>query len=223
MAHQNFIDIIKNEFTFLENDGYQLRIEDRNVWYEKNTKKEGFRIGFSWTEYDCIWISGLTANKRFNIVEKLINPIINVDLINLYTIYISPNVDYIPESLNYTESNGKINFEISTYEESLLFVDFMKSFYDKTAKRFYEEYKNLENVNVWLDKNDINNHVNLITSAGNTMMLRKLILMKLNNDKKFEDLFFRYKDFLIKKKSENESPYVDMFNTFQQLIPFFEK
>ncbi len=55
------------------------------------------------------------------------------------------------------------------------------------------------------------------------MMLRKLILMKLNNDKKFEDLFFRYKDFLIKKKSENESPYVDMFNTFQQLIPFFEK
>lgn len=223
MIHQNFIDIIKNEFTFLENDGYQLKIEDRNVWYKKNTEKEGFSIGFSWTEYDCIWISGLNANKRFNMVEKLINPIINVDLIDLYTIYISPNVEYIPESLTYTEFSGKISFEISTYEESLLFVDFMKSFYDKTVKPFYEVYKSIENINVWLDKNNINNHVNLITSAGNTMMLRKLIIMKLNNDKKFEDLFFRYKDFLIKKKSENESPYEDMFNTFQQLIPFFEK
>ncbi|MCZ8230346.1 hypothetical protein [Flavobacterium sp.] len=223
MTNQNFINIIKNECQFLENDGYQLKIIDRNIWYEKKTDKEGLRISFGWTEYDCLWISGLTANKRFNEVETLINKAINIDLIDLYTIHISPNPKDIPQGLKYIESSENINFEIYTYEESLLFIEFLKSFYYRTVVPFFEEYESLTKIIYWLNEKDISEHLNLIVSTGNTLMLRKLIVMKLNNDTKFQDLYLRYNNYLAQKSIEKESPYVDMYKKFKQLISFFEK
>lgn len=223
MTQQNFIDIIKNECQFLENDGYQLKTIDRNVWYEKPSEKDGFRISFGWTEYDCFWISGLTANKRFNEVETHISKITNIDLINSYTIYVSPDSKDISKNLKYSENSGNINFEIYTCEELLLFIEFLKKFYNKIVIPFFEGYKNLTKVINWLNAHDINQHLNLITSTGNTMMLRKLIILKLTKDINFDDLYFRYMKFLTQKNIEKESPYVDMYDIFKQLTPFFEE
>ena len=115
MKNQEFLEAMQSNCSFLENEGYFLRNVDpstnRNFWYEKSTLKGSLQMSLGWTQYgDEYQISGLTARKRFNIVEEEIQKVLGGELIDCYTILRSPEIEYISKDLPYSFTENNIHF-----------------------------------------------------------------------------------------------------------------
>lgn len=222
MELQEFVAAMKSNCSFFETESYSLRKVDlsvnRNFWYERHTETEGFRISFGWTQYgDEFHVKGLQAYKRFNIIENVFHEVKGGFLQDYYTIHKSPSVEYVPENLSFTETENNIHFVIKNQNDVLLFTKFIKEFLINTVKLFFDSFTDLSSVSLWLNNNDIEYHKDLIVLWDNTMMIRKLLIMRIANDAKYSMLYERYKNFLIQKNDEKESPYVDMFNLFSKV------
>lgn len=222
MELQEFLESMKSSCNFLETEGYSLRKVDtsinRNFWYEKHTEIEGFRISFGWKQYgDEFHVKGLQVLKRFNEIENIFREVKGGVLSDFYTIQKSPIIENIPSELNYTETENNIHFVIKNQNEIILFSNFVEKFFNTTVKSFFDFFNDLTSVNFWLNDNEVEQHKNLIVSWDNTMMIRKLLIMKIIKNDNYSNLFDRYKTFLTQKNNEQESPYVSMFSFFNKV------
>lgn len=198
MNRELYIQTIKKECAFLEQEGYFFNQIENNIYYTKDLETEGFRISFSWLEYgDKFTTQGLSAKKRFNIIEEEIQKVLGGELVNYYTIHKSPLVDYIPQSLEFTESEKNIHFVTNTVNDIELFAKLIKEFYSKTAFDFFERYKNIDAVNSQLKELlEAKKIQTLLTSIDNTTILRFYVIAIVcsNNPIKnfFKETYFPY-------------------------------
>ena len=191
MNRELYIQTIKKECAFLEQEGYIFNQIENNIYYTKDSEAEGFRISFSWLEYGQKFDTyGLTAEKRFNIVEQEIQKILDGDLLNYYTIHKSPLVDYIPNCLKFSGTENKNRFVTNSINDIESFAEFIKEFYSKTAFDFFENYKNIKTVNSQLKELlEAKKIQTLLTSMDNTTILRFYIIAIICMNNPIKDFF----------------------------------
>lgn len=188
-----YIQTIKKECAFLEQDGYIFNQIENNICYTKDLETEGFRISFSWLEYgDKFVTQGLTVEKRFNIVEWEIQKVLGGELVNYYTIHKSPSVDidYIPKELEYLIQGDNIRFNLNTVNDIELFGELVKVFYSKTALDFFKNYENLDTVNKQLKELLVAKQIQtVLTSIDNTTILRFYVIAVISVNNPIKDFF----------------------------------
>jgi hypothetical protein len=179
MNRELYIKTIKKECAFLEAEGYTFNQVDTNFFYTKNTEDEGFRIRFSWLEYGDTFVThGLTAEKRFNIIEQEIQKILGGNLVNYYTIHKSPLMDndYIPKGLEFQMSGENFRFETNTIKDIELFGEYLRSFYFQDVIKFYSNYKEFIEVAKSYEKLERESISILILNTGNDIFYRELVI-----------------------------------------------
>ncbi|MCU0417321.1 MAG: hypothetical protein MUE33_09050 [Cytophagaceae bacterium] len=198
MDRELYIQTVKKECDFLEREGYIFNQIENNIYYTKDLETEGFRISFSWLEYgDKFATQGLSAKKRFNIVEQEIQKILGGELVNYYTIHKSPIVEDIPKELEFTVNEKNIRFVTNTVNDIELFAKLIKEFYSKTVFDFFESYQNIDTVNSQLKELlEAKKIQTLLTSIDNTTILRFYVIaiLCMNNPIKdfFKETYFPY-------------------------------
>ncbi len=198
MNRELYIQTVKKECAFLEQEGYLFNQIENNIYYTKELDTEGFRISFSWLEYgDKFTTQGLSAEKRFNIIEQEIQKISGRHLANYYTIHKSPLVDYIPKGLEFTEDEKNIRFVTDSVNDIELFAELIKVFYSKIAIVFFENYKNINAINSQLKELLEEKKIQtILTSMDNTTILRFYVIaiICMNNPIKdfFKETYFPY-------------------------------
>ncbi|MBB1193578.1 hypothetical protein DNC80_07840 [Flavobacterium sp. SOK18b] len=199
MNRELYINTIKKECAFLEQEGYIFNQIENNIYYTKDSEREGCRISFSWLEYGDKFDSyGISAEKRFNIIEQEIQKILGGSLLNYYTIHKSPLVDYIPNCLKFSGTENKNCFITNSVNDIELFAELIKEFYSKTAFDFFESYKNIDTVNRQLKELLEAKKIQalLTSSMGNTTILRFYVIaiVCMNNPIKdfFKETYFPY-------------------------------
>ncbi|MES2134127.1 MAG: hypothetical protein V4506_17400 [Bacteroidota bacterium] len=181
MNLKEFLESIQTNCGFLETEGYTLRKVDtsvnRNFWYEKYTETEGYRITFGWTQYgDEFHVKGLHGLKRFNEIEQEIQKVVGSNIMDYYTIHKMPSTDLIPKKLPYESTENNIHFVLKNEIDILLFTDFLKEFYYKECKYFFDKYKNIESVYKDYIKLDREKISTLLYGVNNTIFYRELSL-----------------------------------------------
>jgi len=215
MNNKVFIECIEDKFSWLLEAGFAFRSIDTSIYFEKNKEGVDDCINFFWAEYNEIKIQGLFALKRFNLVEKLIEQSTgNLD----YTIRKPLSIDNINSSLK--KPNGEIY--ISDVDDVKKFSELVQKLFYTSALPFYEEFSSLKNVGNWINENKISDHSKILVVSNNSMMLRKLIILKEINSKDFPNLYQRYKQYLIEKNASKERVYQEMYTYFSNLIEYFE-
>lgn len=192
MDTELYIETIKKKCAFLEQEGYILTQLENNVFYTKEAETVGFRIRFSWLEYGDKFVThGLTAEKRFNIIEKEIQKILGGNLSNYYTIHKSlSSVEYIPQGLEFTQVEENIRFAANTVNDIELFAEILKIFYSKTALEFFNNYEGIDSINSQLKELlDTKKIQTVLTSIGNTTILRFYTIAFLSVNKTIMDFF----------------------------------
>lgn len=192
MNRELYIQEIKKECAFLEQEGYIFNQIENNIYYTKDLETEGFRIRFSWLEYgEKFDTYGLTAEKRFNAVEEEIQKILGGELVNYYTIHKSPSVEYIPNALEFSSSENKNRFVTNTVNDIELFGEFLRSFYLHDVINFYDNYKEFIDVAKSYEKLERESISTLILNTGTDIFYRELVIKN-------------------KSKSENENDFIQM-------------
>lgn len=220
MDRESFVEQVKIHFQWLIELGYQFNQIERNIYFEKESISESFKIGFSWSEYNRFLIQGISCAKRFKSVENVINEKTgNLD----YTIRLQRQGSVPIEFEAIKDETHFVNsFFISDNSQMPLFSQMVRDFYDKEVKLFYDEFKTIGSVLNWLSKADMQKHSDLLVVNNNSMMLRKLIIMKEGKSEEFEDLYSRYKEFLRQKYTEKESPYIEQYAEFKEFDDYFD-
>ena len=191
MNRELYIQTIKKKCAFLEQEGYTFNQIETNIFYIKKTEKEGFKIRFSWTEYgDDFYTYGLSAEKRFNIVEQEIQRAVGGEL-DYYTIYINPPLDCIPKNIeNLALGEDKMRFNLNTVNDIDLFVNFVKEFYSKTALDFFKNHETLSCVDIQLKELLENRKIqSILTSLDNTTILRFYVIAIISENQSIKDFF----------------------------------
>jgi hypothetical protein len=177
MNRELYIQTIKKECTFLEQEGYILNQIENNIYYTKDSEQEGFRIRFCWLEYgDKFATHGLIAEKRFDIIEQEIQKILGGELVNYYTIYKSPLVDYIPKGLEFTKAEKNIRFVSNSVNDIKLFGEFLRNFYLQDVIKFYSNYKEFIDLVISYEKLERENISTLILNTGTDIFYRELTI-----------------------------------------------
>ncbi len=177
MNTELYIKTIRNECAFLEQEGYIFSQLENNIYYAKETDTEGFRISFSWVEYgDKFNTQGVSARKRFNIVEQEIQKVIGGELKNYYTIHKSPSIDLIPEGLDFTENGKNICFVSNTVNDIKLFGEFVLNFYKSEVISFYNQYQNFIDAAKSYEKLEREKISTLILNTGTDIFYRELVI-----------------------------------------------
>jgi hypothetical protein len=177
-----YIQTIKKECAFLEQEGYTFSQLENNIYYTKETATEGFRIRFSWLEYgDKFTTQGLTAEKRFNIVEQEIHKILGGELSNYYTIHKSPSVEYIPKGLGFTEIEKNIRFESNTVSQIELFGAFVENFYKHDVVEFFNYHTEFIETAKSYEKLEREKISSLIINTGTDIFYRELVIKNKSN------------------------------------------
>lgn len=172
-----YIQTIKKECAFLEKEGYQFNQVDRNIYYTKNTETEGFRISFSWLEYgDKFDTYGITAEKRFNVVEEEIHKILGGELENYYTIHSTPSFEYLPDGLKFSGSENKNCFATNTINDIELFGEFIKSYYQSDVITFFNNHKEFIETAKFYEKLEREKVSTLILNTGTDIFYRELVI-----------------------------------------------
>lgn len=172
-----YIETIKKECVFLEKEGYTFTQLENNIYYTKETNSEGFRIRFSWLEYgDKFTTQGLTAEKRFNIVEQEIQKVLGGELDTYYTIFKAPSINYIPKGLEFTEIEKNIRFTANTVNDIELFSEFIKSFYQGDVVAFFDNHKEFTKTAKLYEKLEREKISSLIINNGTDIFLRELVI-----------------------------------------------
>jgi hypothetical protein len=177
MEYKSFIELVRQECRFLENDGYTFREVDRNIWYEKVGETEGQGISFAYTIYgNNFHVNALGAYKRFNAVEIFLQKRLGGELINYYTINIDPNESDLPTDLPYTKTKNNYHFEIITSAQLISFLGSVKKFYEQTVKPFYQTYTSLAEVHNKLSNLKNPELASFISNASNLLFARVFII-----------------------------------------------
>jgi len=215
-----FSEKVQESFKWLIELGYQFKQIDTNIRFERIMENEAFAIGFSWSEYNKILVNGCIVYKRFNIVESILQKEIGGVLD--YTIKLHWQGE-IPKELEQVKDKEYFSnaFFIANIFEIDILSTVIKEFYYNEGLNFLDNYKTLMNVLDWLQENEIQRHSDLLVAHNNSMMLRKLIIMKEGHSPEFVNLYDRYSNFLKKKHDERESPYIEMYDNFLKLKDYF--
>ena len=204
MDNKLFDEIIASKLGFLKVDGYSFRGVDRNVWFEKNTESAGFRIGFAYTEYGQIFhIKGLKASKRFNEIENVLQKVLGGNLVDYYTVYISPNEREISPGLLYKKTENNFHFEIANADDLYLFLKFVESFYEKIHS-FYNSYETLSQVYDKI-KELSKEHLSRFVSNSNNLLFARVYLVKSCCDKSEGEAYFSEIDKELNKMRGNKT------------------
>lgn len=172
-----YIKTIKKECAFLEKEGYTFTQLENNIYYTKETDSEGFRISFSWLDYgDKFVTQGVSAKKRFDIVEEEIFKVLGGKLEDYYTIRMRPLISSIPKDLEFTKSENNIHFETNTVNDIQLFCDFIKSFYESDVIPFFDNYKNFTKTAELYEKLEREKISSLIVNNGTDIFYRELVI-----------------------------------------------
>ena len=194
MNRKLYIETIRKECAFLEHEGYSFTQLENNIYYIKKTDSEGFRISFSWLEYgDKFDTQGVSARKRFNIVEQEIQKVIGGGLENYYTIHKSPTVDKIPNELEIKMDGTNLRFVSNTVKDIELFSFFLKSFYRNDIITFFNDYKEFSDVAKSYEKLEREKISTLIINTGTDIFYRELVIKnksKANDEGDFAEMVF---------------------------------
>lgn len=87
---------------------------------------------------------------------------------------------------------------------------------------FFDEYKTIQDIESWMAHTPMEKHQDKLISWSNTMMLRKLIILKQASSEEFASLYPRYKEFLFNKKAEGIRSFVEEYDVFEKLISYYE-
>ena len=208
MTTSRLIEITEQELNFLNDEGFKISRIDQNIWCEKITNEITFKISFAWNQYATVFsLYGTSISIRLNHVEDIIGIKSN------YLVYTVWN------KITLVKDRTDIEKDIDLIE----FLNHIRKGYNTEIAPFFQKFSNIEKINDWLNTHDQSKHQELLTSDNNSSMLRKLVIMKECKDEGYSDLYWRYKTFLQNKANERESPYFDMWNEFERLIPYFEK
>ncbi len=191
MEREQFINGVKSECQFLEQEGYAFNQVETNIFYTKNTTDEGYRISFSWVEYgDNFHVMGLIAKKRFNIVERHLQKISGGVLEDYYTIYINPSSGHIPAELRFEITENNIRFILSDENEIRLFGFFAREFYKTKVVEFYSNFSDLSKVDERLEELlETKKIQTLFTSDNNAAILKFYLVSFIFDNKKILDFF----------------------------------
>jgi hypothetical protein len=222
MKKELFLNCIKLHCVFLEEEGYKFSWVERRISYSKNTENDGLQISFGWTKYsDTFHIHGIEGAKRINDIEKVIHKELDGNFEDYYTIYETPK-NNLPEEILFRHTPDNYHFDINSEKDIIIFSEFLKSYYINNLKDFNEKFQTIQQIDEWLNNHDINLHQSFLYFDNNTMMLRKLVIMKLCNNQNFTQLYNQYKDFLHQKFNEKANPYDRMYISFIKFDYFFQ-
>lgn len=194
MNKELYLQTIKKGCSFLESEGYSYNQVDSNIFYTKNADEDGFRIRFSWLEYGEQFVThGLTAEKRFNVVEQEIKQVLGGQIENYFTIHKSPAVDnnYNIKNLEYQVQGVNFRFVSNTIMDIELFCAFVEAFYKYDVVSFFSNYKLLIDV----------------AKAYESMQREKISTFLINTG---TDIFYRELVIKNKSKSSDEDRFVKM-------------
>lgn len=218
MDRKIFVKYIDDHFKWLIDLGYLMNHIDTSIYFEKESDSADQCISFSWAEYNDIKIHAISARKRFNEVENLIKS--KTGKFD-YTIRLPLNRQILND-VGFSLESSTNDIYLSNEKQVREFSDLVRFFFDHQALPFFNQFKSLEVIGQWLDIHDIQKHSQLLSVNNNSMMLRKLIILKKLNFNEFNSLYERYKLFLIKKVEEGEKVYQEMYKSFSQFSEFFE-
>ncbi len=220
MNRKEFIKQVGIDFKWLIDLGYNFSTIERSVYFRKISNHNEFSLSFYWAEYNDFLIMGVSCCKLFPDVERIIKK--HTGNYN-DTIGKTMNMD-IPNKFIPIINNGEFEwntFSITDYSQIALFSDAVKLFYEKEVLSFFEEFKTVEDIMNWMSKTDMEEHSDLLVSSNNSMMLRKLIIMKKCNDDGFDNLYQEYRDYLKEQSDNNQTPFVAMFEEFKKFDEYF--
>lgn len=188
MNRELYIETIKKECFFLEQEGYVFNQLENNIYYTKESQTEGYRIGFSWVEYGHKFATqGLSAKKRFNIVEQEIQKILGGELTDYYTIHITPSVEYIPKGLEFIGLEKNIRCETNTVNDIVVFTEFLSRFYSSDVIYFFSNYKDFMSVVKSYEKLGREKISSLILNTGTDIFYRELVIKNKSGSKDERD------------------------------------
>jgi hypothetical protein len=200
-----FVQEIKEQCAFLESDGYVFHHQPNRVWY---TKTNQIVISFNYLVYDFIDVYGLTASKRFDVIEDALQ------LKDSYTILTQLDGADFPGRL---PTKNNYHFEISDSTHVAAYASLIADFYKEKVLPFFETYATASAVNEWIASKPVTEHQNMLSSDEDAMVLRRIMIMYHAGDKGYAELLGKYKAFL--ETRGNESP----FNTIYQHLVEMEK
>lgn len=218
MDKKVFLKCIHDEFRWILDLGYSFRPVDTSIYFEKNNDDVDYCINFFWAEFNEIKIQGLFAFKRFKLIENLIENV-------------TGNLDFtIRLPLQYNDLND-VNLSILTPQGEIYLSDehdikefsvYVQELFNRVALPFYQNFSSLQEVGKWMNENNIKDHSKLLSVSNNSMMLRKLIILKEINSGEFSELYEKYKTYLIEKNETKEKVYQDMYMCFLNFKRYFE-
>lgn len=194
MREAEFLDEVSKEFSFLEMAGFRRRIVDRNAWFEKQTATEGFRISFSFTEYDKIHVSGLQAAKRFDDVARAVKSLGPGELLDDYTISVGPAESAIPRGLSVVSAGNNFHFEIGTASAMGLFARFVQAFYEQTALPFFDRYSSVAVVDAHLSTMADEAVSRFVNPGNNRTFCREYAIKRIAKNKAADTYYDRVMD-----------------------------
>jgi len=214
MDIKKIIETIKIGCQFLEDEGYMFKSIDRHIWYEKNNINEGFKIEFSWIEYDHLLVSGLSANKRFDPIEKCMQHLLGGNLVDYYTIYFNGMDVKISPLLKHSKTINNTHFTIESEKDLYELIEYIKLYYYNYAMPFFKKYESIDIVNNELqDLLKTKKIQSLITSGSNSAIIRFYVIALKCNNKIIVDFFeTTYFPFL---KSQNTETNIKEFKMLQ--------
>ncbi len=219
MNRKEFLNDIKTEFQWLIDLGYKYSVATRTIRFTKKFNKDDYILEISWIKCNDYVISVLCA-KKFYQIERVIKE--RTGHYN-HTIYKNLNRIELPNEFSSILMSmwDMQKFRISENYEIALFSKAVKFLYEQYVIAFFEQYQRVENIMDWLAKTEISKHQSLLSSSNNLSTIRELIIMKQTNYDGFDDLYDNERNFLQEKFNEQETPFVEMFETLKKFDDYF--
>ena len=189
MKNDAFLESLKQAVQLKE--GYELQATKGQIRLIKEGEEVTEGIFF---KYDTTFLlQGLTFFKRFSRVESFFIEIMGGEPEQFYTL-----LRVQPEKI-----------QLNTPEEVRKFVD--------DSLPVLAEFPTLKEVSSWLSATPMELHPELIGNNGNTATMRELVILRLEGDARYKELYARFRSMLCLKAAEGQSPYVKMYKVFQKL------
>ncbi len=220
MNRRGFKKQIKTDFQWLIDLGYEYSSVERNIKFTKTFNNDDYILEMFWAEYNHYMIS-VKCSKKLYQIEKVIKE---------HTGYYDSTVWKRLSKIKIPDEFSSIvddiynleHFNISEYFEIALFSKAIEFLYKQHIMLFFEQYQSVEDIMTYLSKTEIDKHCEFIGNNHDSMILRKLVIMKQTNYNGFDDLYESYSKFLYQKvKVENLEIYLNEFYDLKKLESYF--
>lgn len=192
MTTIEFAAEIKMQCAFLENEGYVFHHAANLIRY---TNADSV-ISFNYASYDYIDVYALKASKRFHEIEETLK------LKDSHTIYLMFKGADFPDRLT---TKDHYHFEIRNAEDVSAWASLIADFYKEKVQPFFETYAAAPAVNDWITATPVPEHHKMISSDGDLMVLRRILMMYHAGDKGYEELLAGYKAYLETELNDSSS------------------